>query len=313
MSNSDPNGFTSNAPAPAPAGPAAMPSPATLGVSAAPAQQQESLAPDQAGQQMAPQQYTDPSGNSQGQVPQAADQSQQNPAFDGAGKPTKGFRAWVNENDLLQKGQSYPVTHVNKLAEIYAEGLMKAKATPSPQIVTANGHPYMLLGNNTPVDLDKEPKFHQAQLADGTLGQVDAATGKFAPFTDGNGQAIKGKLGGQADAMNAVSAMANNQQMQTLQSQAADLTAKISGGQSKAPHFWQDQTPYAQQLVGIQAKMAMLQSGQSQAPIVATSANPSAAPATPTAPVVTGPDDYAKLPVGAQFVFNGKTLTKRAQ
>ena len=304
MSNSDPNGLTS-ADVPAQGAAAPMQNPATLGAGS-PGQDPTPANANTTGISGNPatNPYTPDGAADQGGAGTAP---QQTPAFDETGKPTKGFRAWVNENDLLQKGQSYPVTHVNKLAEIYAEGLMRAKATPSPQIVTANGHPYMLLGNNTPVDLDKEPKFHQAQLADGTLGQVDASTGKFAPFTDGNGQPIKGKLGGQADAMNAVSAMANNQQLQTLQTQAADLTAKLSSGQKQNPHFWQDQTPYAQQLVKVQSQIAALNSPQAQA------VAPTAAAAAPSAPVVTGPDDYAKLPVGAQFVFNGQTLTKKGQ
>ena len=204
-------------------------------------------------------------------------------------KPSKNFWNWYKETYGVKPGDQVDASHVQKLQQIYAETTLKAKEIPPPMVRTVNGHTYLFAGNNTPINADqKENPTSMAQLQDGTLGRVDNVTGKFTPVTDAQGNIMKGALKGNDAMMEQLSQMGQQppKPAATPGSHWWNLGAKPSPTPSAVP----GPTPY------------------NPSPSASASPTPSAQP-----PVVTTPDDYAKIPAGAQFVFNGKVLTKRGQ
>lgn len=261
----------------------AQPTPQDLSASQYPSDpnglvQQESVSPDQVGQQIAPQPsaQADTNGNPvmTGSVPeqeQPQQSSQQSP------KDQKLFWDWYKTTFQVRKGDMVDSKHVNAMQLAFANATLKAKETPPPQIINANGHHYLQVGNTV---LDAEPKadrFHQVQLADGTLGQVDRESNTFTPFKDGSGQIVKGKSSG---------IDVNGVVMQGLQQQAAELASKVASNPDAKPMFGDS---YATQLRSVQAKMAALQNPQQIAPPTtqpAPTAIPAATPQQAQAPAM---------------------------
>ena len=268
-----------NGPMPVPA----QPTPQDLEASQYPSDpnglvQQESMTPDQAGQQIAPQPsaQVDPNGNQvmTGSVPDQ-EQPQQSP------KDQKLFWDWYKTTFQVRKGDMVDSKHVNAMQLAFANATLKAKETPPPQVINANGHHYLQVGSTV---LDAEPKpdrFHQVQLADGTLGQVDRESNTFTPFKDSAGQIVKGKTSG-ID----VDALQRQGQMMQLQQQAADLASKVATDPKGGPWIG---ASYADQLRAVQAKMAALQNPQQIAPPTtkpAPTAIPAATPQQAQAPAM---------------------------
>lgn len=263
--------------------------------------------------------------------------------------PPPGFWNFFRAATGLPKGTMVPNSKVIEFQKMYGESLLKAKSIPLSRMIMANGHQWVQQGN-TLLPADPKPvATQQIDLGNGTIGRYvtdptspdylkaqpvyDASTGQ--PVISNTG---KGNFGD----------IANYGARQDLSKQIGDLTTKIAAGQKPwwGPSYEEQLKGVQAQLQVLSNGSGGTQDSASVSspPINAIGQNPQPSPASSQldpytikalykfgkisksdavamlnngsgnssspVPTVSGPDDYAKIPAGAQFVFNGKVLTK---